>query len=278
MRELMKNAQMGWLQYTNDGKFAALLLVALLLFWFGQKEVRGKNRTLIWYTTIMAIVCICPVTAMLLMKYQTKFYDYQWIWNLVPVTAVIALAVTIFWSSMMEKYGKTYGDSCKKIGITLALIALICVSGSMKNPIDITETGGKEQKAAEMILAKISETGPAGECMIWAPKEIMEWARSLNGQVQLPYGRNMWDEALNAYVYDVYGSERVALYEWMTRVEETGAAEEEVGKVCLDMAEMLGVTHVVLPKGTEPELLATVEETLDTKGLLVGEYYLYCMQ
>lgn len=278
MRELMKNAQMGWLQYTSGGKLVALLLVALLLLWFGQKEIREKYKGLVWYTTIMTIVCICPVTAMVLMKYQTKFYDYQWIWNTVPVTIMIAFTVTVLWSSMMEKYEKTGRHMWKKIGITFLLVALICVSGGMKKPVAGIEPDVDSREATTMILKKISETGQNTDCILWAPKEIMEYARILDGRVRLLYGRNMWDTALNAYSYDGYGQEHVALYEWMTRIEETGTTDELTVRVCLDEAKDLGVTHMILPKGTEVEVLTVAEEMLETEGLLEGEYYLYCLR
>lgn len=278
MRELIKNAQFGWLQYTSNGKMAALLLVALLFLWFGQKAIREKYRTLILYTTIMTIVCICPFTAMLLMKYQTKFYDYQWIWNTVPVTAVIALAVTNFWLSIMEKYGNNHRNEWKKIGITFVLVAIVCISGGMKKNIEVAKTDKEDVKAAGMILEKISETGQIRECSIWAPKEIMEWVRSLNGEVNLPYGRNMWDEALNAYCYDIYGKQEEVLYKWMCSVEEADEIEDVNNGECLALARELGVTHMVLPEKTEPEVLKAVEEVLEEKGSLVGEYYLYCLQ
>lgn len=278
MRELMENARMGWLQYTSEGKFAALLLVVLLLLWFGQKEIREKYCGLILYTTIMTIACICPVTAIILMKYQTKFYDYQWIWNVVPVTVMIAFGVTVFWSSMMEKYAKTHQDRWKKIGLTFALVALICVSGSMGKTVAGTEQNVESREATAMILEKINETGQNTDCTLWAPKEIMEYARILNGRVHLLYGRNMWDAALNAYSYDVYSQEQVALYEWMTRIEETGTTDELTVRACLDVAKELGVTHMVLPKRTEDQVLTVTEEMLETEGLPVGAYYLYCLQ
>lgn len=278
MRELMKNAQLGWLQYTSDGKIAALLLVALLLLWFGQKEIREKNKGLIGYTTIMTIVCICPVTAMVLMKYQTKFYDYQWIWNAVPVTIVIAFTITVFWSFIMDKYGNTKRYLWKKIGITFLLVALICVSGSMKKTVAGTEPDVDSREATAMILEKISETGENKKCILWAPKEIVEYVRAFDGRVCLLYGRNMWDAALNAYSYDEYSQEQVALYEWMSRIEETGTTDELTVRVCLDAAKDIGVTHMVLPKRTENEVLAVAEEMLETEGLPVGAYYLYCLQ
>ena len=56
---------------------AALLLAALAYLWFTG---RGKGqKALLLYASLAAACCVLPVTAALLMAYQTKFYDYEWI-------------------------------------------------------------------------------------------------------------------------------------------------------------------------------------------------------
>ena len=277
MRELMENARMGWFQYTGNGKYAALLLVSLLLFWLGRKEIREKYNWLVRYTTLVAIVCICPVTAALLMGYQTRFYDYQWIWSVVPVTVVIALAATVFWLGMTESYGQGSWHLLKKAGITLVLVALIWVSGGMGRTVAGTENVARGQSVTEDILSEIRTEGDGGTCMLWAPDEILEYVRALDGTLQLVYGRNMWDAALNAYSYDGYGDEEEALYEWMCQVEKLGAADTMTEGECMALAKELGVTHVVLPGTLQPQALEAVEETLGTTARKVGAYYLLPM-
>jgi len=223
-------------------------------------------------------MCICPVTAALLMGYQTRFYDYQWIWNVVPVTVVIALAVTIFWSGMTESYGRGPFSILKKIGITFVLVALIWVSGGMNRPVAGVENDAQSKTATADILKTIREIGENEKCVLWAPTDILEYARALDGTVCLLYGRNMWDAALNAYSYDSYGEKEEALYEWMSQVEKTGMAEIMTEKECLDMAGELGVTHMVLPGGLQPQVLEAVEESLGTTAENVGAYYLFLLQ
>jgi hypothetical protein len=94
MTELLRNASLGWADYKGSGKLAILLLAALMYLWFAGKW--RKQKALVLYTTVAAVCCILPVTAALLMLYQTKFYDYQWIWSIVPLTAVTAYGATLF--------------------------------------------------------------------------------------------------------------------------------------------------------------------------------------
>ena len=114
MRELLRNAWLGWQNYTDDGKLAALLLAALLFLWLRNKKVSQKG--FLSYAVLMTACCIFPVTAVLLMLYQTKFYDYQWIWSLVPVTPVIAWGITEFLTEEAVVKGESAGKGPKKEG------------------------------------------------------------------------------------------------------------------------------------------------------------------
>ena len=87
----MTDAWLGWKSFISNGKLAALLLAALIFLWYNRKQV---ERKLLVYTSVMAVCCILPVTAVVLMGYQTKFYDYEWIWSLVPLEQGFARQVT----------------------------------------------------------------------------------------------------------------------------------------------------------------------------------------
>ena len=103
MRTLLQSALTGWTEYTQHGKFAAFLLLAILYLGFelygnGMKISRDEKnaKRLYLYGVLMTLGCICPVTALVLLKYQTGFYSYVWIWAAVPQTALIAWAATEF--------------------------------------------------------------------------------------------------------------------------------------------------------------------------------------
>lgn len=252
MQELIKNAWLGWKNYTDGGKLAALFLAALLLLWLwnsgsageapadksspGNQEdgriARKDHGRIIKYATAMAVCCICPLSAALLMIYQTKFYDYQWIWSLVPVTIVIALAGTLLWTEFSglaakkhvvnPRTGKKKIEWLKLAGVTAVMLSVLYLCGSMgSETFDVKAESQKRTKTAQ-VLGIVTENGKNTDICLWAPKEIMEYARALDGRIRLPYGRNMWDISLNAYSYDTYGETEQLLYAWMSSVEETG--------------------------------------------------------
>ena len=106
MMTLLQSALTGWTDYTQHGKFAALLLLAILYLGFVLYGSSGKEanasgaenarKRLYLYGALVTFGCICPVTALILLKYQTSFYSYVWIWAVVPQTALIAWAATDF--------------------------------------------------------------------------------------------------------------------------------------------------------------------------------------
>ncbi len=93
MWELMGNAWRGWLEFTSNGKLCALFLASLVFLWVYYKRAEQKNVLI--YGAMMTGFCIVPATAAVLMVYQTKFYDYQWIWSMVPMTLVTAEAAVV---------------------------------------------------------------------------------------------------------------------------------------------------------------------------------------
>lgn len=302
MTAILKNIQMAWLgwkNYTDDGKMAALLLAALFFLWFYRKKA-GK-LSFLGYTIVTASCCICPVTAGLLMVYQTKFYDYEWIWSLVPVTAAIAYGVTFFLAECWE--GPTEGRSGlaggqgrfkmtqwrRGIPVTILLLAVILLSGGMGRPSWDRKGQAAERKRAYVILEQISELCSEGDICLWAPREIMAYAREHDGRIRLPYGRNMWDISLNAYAYDTYNEQTIALYQWMEQAGEADTMDAvntadamETGdtisvslEICVQYAQDAGVNCVVLPEAVSQETVQRMETALDTKAKLLEGYWIF---
>lgn len=289
MQEILTNAWLGWQRYTDGGKYAALLILVLLFLWFCRKE--EKQRALLIYTTLVTLFCIFPVSAAFLMMYQTKFYDYEWIWNYVPVTLMIAYGCTVFLTE--------YWENCKKniwkcVGVTVAVLTLVFLCGGMGQDAYGMESGKQKRLEAKEVLGQLIEEGGNDICL-WAPKEIMENARAYDGNIRLVYGRNMWDAALGAYTYEVYDKNHEFLYLWMCNVEEKGvteyvaekgsdSAETDNAQViidsiwCLEAAKSLGVNRVLLPGNILPEELQKLTEAWGTEPVQLGEYYLFVLQ
>lgn len=254
MKELLNNAWFGWQTFISAGKLAALLGASLLFLWMVYRK--NSRKSLLIYGTVLAVGCVIPVTAAGLMLYQTKFYDYQWIWSVVPMTVLIAYGAICF-------LGEYKGD-WRLIG--LLLTALILCSGLGKTPVQ-GDAAAVERANAEAVLQQLQELSPESDIYLWAPKEIMEYARETDASIRLLYGRNMWDEWLSAYSYDTYSDELISLYEWM---EAPAGVAGEAGVEKLP-AE---VNCIVLPVKKDASEVKALEGLLGSPAREYNGYYL----
>ncbi|MBR1771959.1 MAG: hypothetical protein IJ747_08005 [Lachnospiraceae bacterium] len=279
MLDRLHLAWQGLADWIDRGKLPALLLALLLYLVFGKKQ-RGPQGRLIWYGLVTVILCICPVTALLLMQYQTGFYDYIWIWSIVPVTALIAYGGVRFLAD--ERKAGTGYPALLRNGFMLLLAVAVLVlssglgagawtervsagSGSAIGDVHTTDATAlalqealARDRAQEVLAAVKANASTNDQICLWAPAEILEYVRALDGSITLLYGRNMWDIALNAYRYEVYPAETQQLYQWMEGLAD--GTEQAVGEQLpeqLDAASRLGVNCVILPRETDvQEVLA----------------------
>lgn len=296
MWEILKNAWNGWFDMNSGGKVPVLFLFLLLYYSFFRKK-SGKNAreefSLAVYAAAAALLCIFPVSAAVLMKYQTKFYDYQWVWNYVPMTIVIAFCGGIFLEDRWEHCGRA-----GKIAVTTAALIVVLLCGNLTQPLWqiqpdeegtywlAEENGGQQIRDALTAVAESASESVSvstGEPLcLWAPREIMAAARGLHPQIQLVYGRDMWDASLGAYTYETYCRDAEILYLWMDYAQKWGtldcawALDESfiAGADALENAKALGVNRILLPGNLQEEALAAIEEMTGVQAEVLAGYYL----
>ena len=286
MEELLRNAWTGWLNYSKSGQFGGVLLLVLIAVWM-LRLGKERQRDLTIFVTIMTCFCIFPVSAALLMTWQTRFYDYQWIWTMVPVTGMIACGVTLLLEWI---WNGAWSRRQKQIATALILLALL-LSGRMSDLQGSVRDLTKERRE---IAAVLREVHPEGEGLItlWAPKEVIAQARSLDPGIELLYGRNMWQGHLNAYSYDTYDQDRRDLYVWMIMIGRYGTLDVPVaidldvvgerleagtqlnGLSMVKKALSLGVDKILLPGNMSEEALNALRSELSANVNKVGEYWL----
>lgn len=293
MAELFRNAGLGWTDYVRSGKLVVLLLASLLFLWFGRKH--REQGDLLRYTAITTFCCILPVTAVLLMLYQTRFYDYEWIWSLVPLTGMTAYGITVFLTEYGTEAGREKGH--RNIAVPFLLLAAILLSGDMGNTEEEWDRQRTENARAKDVLEQLGEEYSGGDICLWAPREILEYARETDGSLRLPYGRNMWDLSLNGYSYDTYEESTIRMYQWMEWVGETGRPDmkvqipeegdgsyEEGGRKqtertirledSVSHAIEMGVNCILISENAGLDAVKRMERILGVKaGLLEGYYF-----
>lgn len=252
--EQLKSAAAGWSYYIQNGKYPVLLLAILIYLWYQSKGTKNsKVRWLLGFATLSTVLVILPVTSSLLMRYQTPFYDYGWLWALVPITLVIAYGGTHIYNTCYAKYWK--GKPFKiTAGIALGLAVLI-LSGNLSGNLWVEEKNAYYKAEADITVDYLTQNGNNTNILLWAPQEVMENVRILNGNVRILYGRDMWEESLRGYTYDTYEPEIYALYQWMESITEGNISSIEAVEACLEVARNYGVNTILLPNTVSDEVL-----------------------
>jgi hypothetical protein len=259
MSDLLTSAWTGWLNYITYGKYAALFLGGVIFLWLtaSPRKVSIQMRR---YGALTASLVICPISAALLMIYQTPFYGYGWLWSLVPVTAIIAYS------------GALVLDGRYKRGMNIIILCLIPAILLWGAPIGYSSLQERYLMTGNygdvrLILDELNKEGNTDTICLWAPKEVMEWVRLEDGSINLPYGRNMWEPALGAYTYDTPSDAANSMYIWM---EETGKDEwiwesTQTETVLLSALQM-GVNRILLPEKVGEYSAEKVREILAEAG------------
>lgn len=302
MMTLLASAVNGWTDYIQHGKYAALLIAAILYLGYRIRKQTGEagegqsaSKILYLYAALSAAACICPVTALILMKYQTAFYAYVWIWSLVPMTALIAWAAADFLDRLWTE------KNAGRIPATLLLLGIVILSGNPLSegtgtqlsqiPAPAKVTASEEEatpwEVLEMLAVYHYGENPDREFCIWAPKAVMAQARAFSADIRPVYGRSIWDAALGSYSYDTYELWQEDLYLWMNHLEATGETEYvrmdgNDGErtidfaYCLDRAEEAGVDYILLPENMPEETTAELTKTLGNRAALtrMAGYYM----
>lgn len=271
----------GMAEYFRSDKTVVLLIAVLLYLWLKEKKnVDNKVNGLLLYTLVMTGILLFPITAMIMVIYQTAFYDYAWTWSMVPGAAVIAYGISIFLMDM-ENLSK---KKIVPVAAVIACILLVCGNqGTIRTNEKVVEKG-----QIEVIAEHAVKEAKEGQAVLWAPKNIMQEMRRYTGEIRLIYGRDMWDEKAGAYDYEAYDENRMEAYEWMELVDMLArevenednfrvlCGEYQLAEDAFDSTSNMleaGVNVIVLPKLASEMYEGVLEDMMEAKGREMDELY-----
>lgn len=265
--ERIVSACAGFDDLKTNGKLLAVFGILLIGLVLNRRQLTGRGRCLTCYAAVVSLLCLFPVTAALLMTYQTPFYDYCQIWAAVPVTAVCAYA-GVRGDERLNELGRRKAFCA---GIAICAAVFLC-SGMGRDP------WGREQESADYaeartVLTELREALQGQSIVLWAPEELLQYARALDGSVQLLYGRNMTDNALNAYAYDTVSEELAELHRWM---DEEPADTREETESHVGQAFALGANCVLLDGDISEEELTELNGHTEWTVMRMDGYVLIC--
>ncbi len=224
MRNLLNSMKTGYAGFIEDGQYLMLFMVALLLLWILEDPKKKEFRQ---FGLVMLLVLLFPITAKLLLVYQTAFYTYEDLWELLPVTALISYGLVTCFYKMIKALSMenvrwkavTSGikEKIREIVVSIVLIIILFLCGTLT----LGKSMSPQVYSAERIPKQVTEVldsialSEEGQFVVLAPDEIMTWARAYNGNILLPYGRDLIEPQLSAFTYDYYGEDTWQLHEWL---------------------------------------------------------------
>lgn len=290
--EYVKRTFDGMDQFFSVDKTVGLLLAVLILFWLQKKyPINEKGNRLLTFSLLTSVFLLCPFTAVVGVMYQTAFYDYEWLWSMVPITIVLSYAVVLLYDTKVKK-----SDRKQKIISILVFVILLFWSGNQGMIKTVPSMEAEQRQKAGAVAELLKEEAKDTELLLWAPIGIMQETRRQTGEVSLVYGRDMWEAKAGAYDYEVYSEFVISAYEWMLDSEEIAGNGETILKavrVLWELEEMNarlqdilpvlledGVNTIVIPIETvelfEVAFFPIVEEKrLSVEEIQIESYMLY---
>lgn len=249
MKEFLTEMQNGLESMNTGGQYLAIFFCSLLFLYLIKPK---ENRTIRIYSLITAVFLFFPLTAFVIVRYRTGYYDYASLWSLLPVTVVAALGLTEA-AELLQK--KTVGKRWIRYAGYAGLAAAVALCGTL-SPFhtDLEKSRGFEKTSLQEteVLECLAGQEEWEGLRIWAPDKIVEEARAYDGSLQLVYGRDMWNNALSGYTFDVYSESKKNLYAWMNinwiEVEAYSLEVDMTPRQAFDLAAECGCRLAVLTK------------------------------
>lgn len=206
-----------------DGQYLTLFMAALLFIWLGEER---RHKEFMRFSLAMLMLLLIPPTAELLVRYQTAFYENENIWRLLPLTALLAYGLVLAETKIMM--GLTHAEGERKpvlnkkrerlyeVLLLAAFTVLLCICGTFSLGKRVTEERNRmDGLPEEADILTFLDIPKDDFIYLLAPDEVSSWARIYNGHLLLPYGRDLYEPELSAYLYDAYDEEMLLLHDWI---------------------------------------------------------------
>lgn len=306
MRTLMEYWNLtlsGFAQWMAAYKYLPAVIGILIYGYLFRDRYKSRIQREFWlYGLASMTLFMIPVTGLFFLIYQTRFYDYGWGWNMVPLAAILAAGVVELIFEQLKPGAMIAGEGLKEKWVMparmcalLAATAVFFMLGNQGRLQQVSEAEQQVRRESEELLQYMEEQGLLLDTVIWGPKDILQYLRSHSGEVTLFYGRDMWDPKSGAYDYDIYDEAEIGCHNWIEMVSselnlyllEVQQAPGEVHEALateefLQEAVTRGVDLIILPTEVTPWVERKIqfiaeEYEISVSTALVGKYTLWCL-
>ena len=238
-----------------NGSYLILVIAALYVLYRVNAK---KNQWFIYYALFsLILVCANPILVLILSKAFPVLGSYTQFLLFVPVLFYIPFAVAEIQEKIYEKK--------QAVMLLVVLVLVIGISGNLyglyqSDAVSMDQYGKAQKEAVE----RIRKEQPM---LVAADETLLPFLRIKAPEIQLLYGRDLYQPGMDLGIIDVYGEELLHFYEAMKNPEETLSD-------ILATADMYGCDMVVVSSfENAPASQGHFTKTADT-----GTYIVYSVQ
>lgn len=180
----------------------ALFLAGLIALW--NQKFRGdqQNGYLFWYGAITLFIVISPVFLMLVTRFLPELTtDSMMLWILPVVPVILITGVNAF------PFQRTKKERILFFAAFLAIIILAGATAYTKNQYKIIENAEYIPDSELEMILKVEEYRQENgmeTVLLWAPQDIMKYARVYSGNIYLLYGKDLWLGSMDSQMHQIY--------------------------------------------------------------------------
>lgn len=226
MSELINSMQSALELAGGSPGLTALFLAGLIALW--NQKFRGDQQygNLFWYGAIALFVVISPFFLMLVSEFLPELAtDYMMLWIL-PVAPVILITGVYAFS-----FQRTKKERILFLAAFLAIMLLAGTTAYTRNQYKIIENAEYIPDSELEMILKVEEYRQQNgmeTVLLWAPQDIMKYARVYSGNIYLLYGKDLWLGSMDSQMHQIYEEWQKEAYIYM---ENAPLYLEEIAEV-----------------------------------------------
>ncbi len=197
--------------------YAGLLLAYLICPKLFSAGTDRPHLPLIKTGSFFFLLCVFPLTAVLLRMYFTPYHPYENLWSLLPLLPVIAMLGSLLLMHFTEEKTSSLTNRILLYCLTAALL-LFCALPLQKkeNHSYLIRDHETLSALAEDVLQICEENGIAPEtARIYSNREVLSYLPLSGTGLTTLYTRALWDQGLQRYSYDKSDPDLLPLLNYM---------------------------------------------------------------
>lgn len=211
----------------NQGMLWIFSMAVLVVMW---RKASKSQQKLLCFSALTGVLIICPVTAVILLKGYTPFYDWLDLQQFLPLVLLLGFGATelISWMQKREVPGLHLKQMAKTI-ISILCVVVMLFAGTTFHAFDSqaeADENGVPTEVAE-ILEPLHNMFADKPLVLAAPSDVLMYVRLYEINWQPLYGRDLWSSKAASYINSGYDVE----YEYFELLEKEELSEEEFGQL-----------------------------------------------